>query len=79
MGEQIAAGRTLTDILDSMVMVAEGVRTTKSAVELARRHGIEMPIAGQMELVLFEGKDPRAAIGDLMMRDPKPENAPRTG
>ncbi len=74
-GEQIAAGRALDDILNSMVMVAEGVRTTKSAVELARRHGIEMPIAEQMELVLFRGKDPRTAIGELMMRDPKPESA----
>ena len=73
-GEQIAAGRSLDDILSSMVMVAEGVRTTKSAVELSRRHGIEMPIAEQMELVLFEGKNPREAIGELMMRDPKPEN-----
>jgi glycerol-3-phosphate dehydrogenase (NAD(P)+) len=74
-GEQIAAGRSLDDILSSMVMVAEGVRTTRSAVELARRHGIEMPIAEQMELVLFERKNPREAIGELMVRDPKPENA----
>lgn len=73
-GEQIAAGRSLDDILGSMVMVAEGVRTTKSAVELSRRHGIEMPIAEQMDLVLFAGKSPREAIGELMMRDPKPEN-----
>jgi glycerol-3-phosphate dehydrogenase (NAD(P)+) len=74
-GEQIAAGRTLADILGSMVMVAEGVRTTRSAVELARRHGVEMPIAEQMALVLFEGKDPRTAIADLMMREPKAEDA----
>jgi glycerol-3-phosphate dehydrogenase (NAD(P)+) len=74
-GEQIAAGRPLDDILSSMVMVAEGVRTTTSAVELARRERIEMPIAEQMKLVLFEGKNPREAIGELMMRDPKPESA----
>jgi len=75
-GEQIAAGRTLAEVLRSMVMVAEGVRTTESAVELARRHGIEMPIAEQMELVLFRGKDPTRAIADLMMREPKPETTP---
>lgn len=75
-GEQIAAGRTLAEVLDSMVMVAEGVRTTRSAVELARRHAVEMPIAEQMEFVLFGGKDPKRAIADLMMREPKPETAP---
>jgi len=74
-GEQIAAGRSLEEVRASMVMVAEGVRTTRSAVELARRHGVEMPIAEQMELVLFRGKDPRQAISDLMMREPKPETA----
>ncbi|MBM3307027.1 MAG: NAD(P)-dependent glycerol-3-phosphate dehydrogenase [Candidatus Eisenbacteria bacterium] len=74
-GEQIAGGRSLREILDSMVMVAEGVRTTTSAVDLSRRHGVEMPIAEQMAAVLFDGKDPREAIGELMMRDPKPENA----
>ena len=72
-GEQIAAGRTLDEILDSMVMVAEGVRTTESAVALARSHAVEMPITDQMHLVLFEGKDPAEAIRDLMLRDPKSE------
>lgn len=72
-GEQIASGKTLQQVLDSMVMVAEGVRTTKSAVALAERHGIEMPITEQMYRVLFEGKSPREAIGELMVREPKPE------
>lgn len=72
-GEKIASGATLSDVLDSMVMVAEGVRTTRSAAELARRHSIEMPITEQMEDVLFRDKDPKRAIAELMVRDPKPE------
>ncbi len=74
-GEAIAEGRTLEEILDSMVMVAEGVRTTKSVAELSGRCGVEMPICEQMNLVLFEGKQPRDAIADLMLRDPKSEHA----
>lgn len=73
-GEQIAAGRKLDEILDSMVMVAEGVRTTRSVHELAARESVDMPIAAQMHLVLFEGKEPDAAIRQLMLRDPKPES-----
>jgi len=72
-GERIAAGKTLDEILDEMVMVAEGVRTTKSAVALAKGHEVEMPITEQMNSVLFEHKDPREAIAELMMREPKPE------
>jgi len=72
-GDQIAAGRTLQEVLDSMVMVAEGVRTTRSAAELSRRHGVEMPITEQMNRVLFEDKSPKEAIRDLMLREPKAE------
>jgi glycerol-3-phosphate dehydrogenase (NAD(P)+) len=72
-GEKIAEGLTLTQVLESMVMVAEGVRTTESAAELASRHGIEMPITEQMNAVLFHDKDPKQAIVELMVREPKPE------
>lgn len=72
-GEQIAAGRKLSEILDRMVMVAEGVRTTRSVAELSARHSVEMPICEQMSMVLFDDKPPREAIADLMLRDPKPE------
>jgi glycerol-3-phosphate dehydrogenase (NAD(P)+) len=77
-GEQIAGGKTLAEVLSSMVMVAEGVRTTRSAVALATEYDVEMPITEQMYLVLFEDKNPRVAIRDLMMREPKPEAIPRT-
>jgi glycerol-3-phosphate dehydrogenase (NAD(P)+) len=72
-GEKIASGMTLSEVLDSMVMVAEGVRTTVSANELSRRYGIEMPITEQMNAVLFHDKDPKRAIAELMVREPKPE------
>ena len=74
-GEQIASGKTLEQVLESMVMVAEGVRTTESAVALSQRHDIEMPITEQMHEVLFEDKSPRQAISELMVREPKSETA----
>ncbi len=76
-GDEIAAGRKLPEILESMVMVAEGVRTTKSAAELARARSIEMPITEQMNEVLFRDKNPKQAIVELMLRDAKPETAER--
>lgn len=72
-GEQIGRGRKLRDILEEMVMVAEGVYTTKSAYQLARKYDVEMPIVEQVHAVLFEDKDPRQATADLMLRDAKPE------
>ncbi len=74
-GDQIAAGKTLQEVLDSMVMVAEGVKTTRSAAELAKKHDVEMPISEQMYRVLFEDKSPKEAIRDLMLREPKRETA----
>ncbi len=72
-GERIGKGRKLDDILDAMDSVAEGVPTTKSVRELARRHQVEMPITESVYAVLFEGKDVIAALTDLMTRDPKSE------
>ncbi|HEY1806515.1 MAG TPA: NAD(P)H-dependent glycerol-3-phosphate dehydrogenase [Terracidiphilus sp.] len=73
-GEQLGQGRKLPEILASLGgKVAEGVHTTRAALGLARRHGIEMPIAEQMELILSKGKDPREAIRDLMLRPGKHE------
>jgi glycerol-3-phosphate dehydrogenase (NAD(P)+) len=65
-GFQIGQGRKLKDILDEMKMVAEGVHTTRAASELARKHGVPMPIVEEIHAVLFEGKDPRRAVTDLM-------------
>jgi glycerol-3-phosphate dehydrogenase (NAD(P)+) len=49
------------------------VLTSRAALGLAQKHGVEMPITEQMELILNEGKDPREAIRDLMMRPGKEE------
>ena len=72
-GEQIGRGKKLPQILAEMVMVAEGVKTTKAAVALSRRMRVEMPIAEQVYRVLFYNKDPRKAIRDLMVRKAKRE------
>jgi glycerol-3-phosphate dehydrogenase (NAD(P)+) len=72
-GEEIGRGKKLPQILNEMVMVAEGVKTTKAAVKLASRVGVELPIAEQVHRVLFRGKDPRKAIKDLMIRKAKKE------
>lgn len=73
-GQALGQGRKLPEILESLGgKVAEGVRTTHAALGLARKHGMEMPITEQMELILNEGKDPREAIRALMLRPGKDE------
>ncbi len=72
-GLRLGQGESLDQILASMKMVAEGVKTTRAARELAQRHGIEMPIVDEVHHILFEGKSPRRATADLMLRTPKPE------
>ena len=72
-GEKVASGMRLENVLGSSPMVAEGVRTAKSAYVLAERHGVEMPITRQVYGVLYEGADPREAVTALMLRDAKPE------
>ena len=72
-GFQLGQGKKLDEILKDMRMVAEGVRTTKSAYFLARRMEVEMPITEQVYQVLYEDKNPRLAVRDLMQRDLKHE------
>jgi len=72
-GEQIGKGKKLKDILAKMEMVAEGVKTTKSAFMLAERHKVEMPITAQVYAVLYEDKDPHLAVQELMGRQKKAE------
>jgi len=57
-----------------MNMVAEGVKTTRAVLDLAQRHGIEMPIAHQVGRVLYEGARPREAVLALMTREAKSES-----
>jgi glycerol-3-phosphate dehydrogenase (NAD(P)+) len=72
-GFELGRGRKLEEITAGMRAIAEGVRTTKSTVELARRLGIEMPIAEKMYAVLYEGLRPQEALTDLMERKLKEE------
>ncbi len=73
-GEQIGKGRHLQEILDEMVMVAEGVRTTVSAYEIAKNEKVEMPITEQIYRTLFENKKPADALSNLMSRASKIED-----
>lgn len=78
LGEAIGRGETLEQVLAGMVMVAEGVRTTRAAVELGRRHNVELPIIEMVHRVLFEGHDPKEAVTTLMMRPPRAETRGET-
>jgi glycerol-3-phosphate dehydrogenase (NAD(P)+) len=72
-GNGIAKGKKLSEILDNTEMIAEGVETARSVYSLSKKMRIEMPITEQVYKVLFEDKNPRVAVEDLMMRDSKPE------
>lgn len=67
-GEQLGSGKALPDILATMTMVAEGVNTALAAQELAKQYSVELPITDQICAVLFRGKNPRAAMEDLLSR-----------
>ena len=72
-GEAIGRGKKLEDLLRDMKMVAEGVWTTKALFGPEAELGVPLPIASEVHAVLFEGKDPRAAVLDLMSREPAAE------
>ncbi len=75
-GELLGQGKSLDSILKGMDQIAEGVETTRSAVELARRHRVELPIMEEVHRMLFEGKKPLEAVQSLMLREPKEELRP---
>jgi glycerol-3-phosphate dehydrogenase (NAD(P)+) len=72
-GVELAHGRALADILSRTRMIAEGVRTTHAVLALGARHGIELPIATQMDAVLSGRSDIRAALDALMLRPQRAE------
>ncbi len=72
-GLELAAGRRLAEITGETQMVAEGIRNSVAVARLAARHGVEMPITRQMVAVMYEGKDPRHAVEQLMTRGLKAE------
>ena len=72
-GIELGRGRSISEVLADLHMVAEGVRTTGAALELGARHGIELPITAQMAAVLDGRKTPREAVEALMVRPQKQE------
>lgn len=72
-GHMLGKGYTLDEILEQMGMVVEGVRTTKAAHQLAEKYEVSMPIAEALYSVLFEDKNPRQTVEELMLRVKKQE------
>jgi glycerol-3-phosphate dehydrogenase (NAD(P)+) len=72
-GMELGRGRPLAEVLGDMNQVAEGVKTAKSARDLSVRTGVELPICNQVYAIAYEGKSPRAAVVELMTRQPKSE------
>jgi glycerol-3-phosphate dehydrogenase (NAD(P)+) len=76
LGLALAAGRTLAEWEATTRAVAEGVRTTRAALALARRVGVPAPITAEVAAVLFDGKSPREALVTLLEREPRAEEEP---
>ena len=74
LGEEIGKGKKLKDVLKETDMVVEGVATAKSAYDLSKKYNVEMPITSEIHKVLYENKEPKKAVHDLMTRSPKMEN-----
>jgi glycerol-3-phosphate dehydrogenase (NAD(P)+) len=75
LGVELAKGRSWAEIEDSLGGVAEGAYTVDAAIALARRHGVEMPIAQEVHNALFEGKSVQRCLIDLLARESKDELA----
>ena len=73
LGVELGKGRSLDEVLGGTRMVAEGVRTTRAALDLGARHGVELPITSQMAEVIAGRKSPRAAVEELMLRRQRSE------
>lgn len=72
-GYFIGEGMPVQEAVDKVGMVVEGFYSAMAAYELGKKYGVEMPIIEQMHAVLFEHKNPKAAVEDLMLRDKKLE------
>lgn len=73
-GEEVGKGKKPEAVLKSTEMVVEGVGTAESCNELRKKHNIEMPIAEEIYAIIYQGKDPKIAVRDLMTRKKKSEN-----
>lgn len=74
-GYLIGQGRTMQQAMDEVKMVVEGVYSAKAAMELSEKYQVEMPIVEQVNQVLFENKNPKEAVNELMLRDKKKESS----
>jgi glycerol-3-phosphate dehydrogenase (NAD(P)+) len=72
-GERVGRGEKPADIAASMLAVAEGYPTSRSAYQLARKHSVVTPVIDEVYAMLYEGKNVAQAVRDLMSRDLKPE------
>ncbi len=73
-GYLIGQGMSMQEAMDEVKMVVEGVYSTKAAVKLGKKYNVSLPIINKVNEVLFEGKDPREAVNELMLRDGKVEH-----
>ncbi len=74
LGAEIGKGKKISEILKKTEMVIEGMGTARSAFELSKKRGVEMPITQKVYEVLYEEKSPRDAVHELMTREPKDED-----
>lgn len=72
-GTRLGGGESIDEVMASMTQVAEGVKSSRAIVDLAREHGVEMPIGEAVVAIIHEGLDPREAIQALLSRSAKPE------
>ncbi|MBP2642922.1 MAG: hypothetical protein H6Q67_809 [Firmicutes bacterium] len=73
-GLLLAEGKSVEEIQKATNMVVEGIRSTKAAYQLAKQYNVEMPITTEIFRVLYEGADPKDAVGQLMSRGRTHEN-----
>ena len=73
-GYLMGQGRSMQEAMDEVQMVVEGVYSAKAAVKLGKKYGVSLPIIDKVSEVLFEGKDPREAVNELMLRDGRTEH-----
>lgn len=73
-GYLMGQGKSMQEAMDEVQMVVEGVYSTKAAVKLGKLHNVPLPIVNKVNEVLFEGKDPKEAVNELMLRDSKAEH-----
>jgi glycerol-3-phosphate dehydrogenase (NAD(P)+) len=79
LGMALARGDSLSAASGKTLMVAEGVPTVRSALALATRHGVSLPICAEVAAVLFDGKPAADALASLLGRAPTREDAPVEG